>query len=395
MLSSFCLCEPLTSEHEQGCIFGEYTVLEFESACLPLRCALHADTAVRQDSETKVDVAKAESVVRIVGSARTVHRVAAAALALGCGGLAALAAASGDPRVGWRLAAAIACGVLYQAPPFRLSYKGLGEPLCFASFGPLATSAFYLAAASSQGAPAAITPAVSAAAAIVGITTTSILLCSHFHQEKTDLAAGAAASVGRIRGPHPYPFPYPRGRIRGPCPCPYPHPSLRGRIRICGAASAGPHPYPFPRPYPYPIRIRIHGAHPRGARLAPCSLCFMHRWILQLTCTGGSLPTAGKMSPIVRLGVHKGYLALAALVATAPLLAAASAALGALPLPAACAALAATPAAATLVAFVAANRADPTRIFRAKFYAVRWHTATGVLLAAGLALSRVLGVAAL
>lgn len=30
-----------------------------------------------------------------------------------------------------------------QCPPFRLSYRGLGEPLCFAAFGPLATTAFY------------------------------------------------------------------------------------------------------------------------------------------------------------------------------------------------------------------------------------------------------------
>lgn len=42
------------------------------------------------------------------------------------------------------LGAAIAMGYLYQGPPFRLSYKGLGEPLCFAAFGPLATTAFYL-----------------------------------------------------------------------------------------------------------------------------------------------------------------------------------------------------------------------------------------------------------
>ena len=27
----------------------------------------------------------------------------------------------------------------------RLSYKGLGEPLCFLAFGPLATSAFFVA----------------------------------------------------------------------------------------------------------------------------------------------------------------------------------------------------------------------------------------------------------
>ena len=30
-----------------------------------------------------------------------------------------------------------------SCPPFRLSYQGLGEPLCFAAFGPLATTAFY------------------------------------------------------------------------------------------------------------------------------------------------------------------------------------------------------------------------------------------------------------
>ena len=32
-----------------------------------------------------------------------------------------------------------------QMDACRLSYKGLGEPLCFLAFGPLATSAFYVA----------------------------------------------------------------------------------------------------------------------------------------------------------------------------------------------------------------------------------------------------------
>ena len=32
----------------------------------------------------------------------------------------------------------------------RLSYKGLGEPLCFLAFGPLALGAFYLAQVSTH-----------------------------------------------------------------------------------------------------------------------------------------------------------------------------------------------------------------------------------------------------
>ena len=43
------------------------------------------------------------------------------------------------------LGLAVFGGYAYQGPPFRLSYKGLGEPICFAAFGPLATGAFYLA----------------------------------------------------------------------------------------------------------------------------------------------------------------------------------------------------------------------------------------------------------
>lgn len=40
--------------------------------------------------------------------------------------------------------------LLFQCPPFRLSYQGLGEPLCFAAFGPFATTAFYLLQGSSR-----------------------------------------------------------------------------------------------------------------------------------------------------------------------------------------------------------------------------------------------------
>ena len=107
-----------------------------------------------------------------------------------------LQAVHGDPRISIMLGVAIVMGYVYQGPPFRLaclpmrlltafhsgyhstsmcvafccmlveitvednvssgmlaesncicrwSYKGLGEPLCFVAFGPLATCAFYLA----------------------------------------------------------------------------------------------------------------------------------------------------------------------------------------------------------------------------------------------------------
>ena len=36
-------------------------------------------------------------------------------------------------------------GYLYQGPPFRLGYQGLGEPLCWIAFGPLAYSAALIA----------------------------------------------------------------------------------------------------------------------------------------------------------------------------------------------------------------------------------------------------------
>lgn len=39
---------------------------------------------------------------------------------------------------------------------------------------------------------------MAAAAAVVGLTTTAILLCSHLHQEATDRAAGKLSPVVRF-----------------------------------------------------------------------------------------------------------------------------------------------------------------------------------------------------
>jgi hypothetical protein len=88
-----------------------------------------------------------------------------------------------------------------RGPPFRLSYKGLGKPICFTAFGPLAVGAFYLALAAGTGgsvwmglppAPSLAQTGVMGAAAPVGLTTTAILFSSHFHQEDGDREVGLA-----------------------------------------------------------------------------------------------------------------------------------------------------------------------------------------------------------
>lgn len=226
--------------------------------------------------------------MRLTGSVRTVHTMATTALLFGGSGLAAMALAAGGSggfTITCLLAAALMCGVLYQAPPFRWSYKGRGEPLCFVSFGPLATCGFYLAAvAAGAASPSAgtlglssISPAALVASILVGCTTTAILFCSHFHQETTDRAAG-------------------------------------------------------------------------------------------------------KQSPIVRLGTARAAKALRlgvlATYATATLAAVA----GALPLTVCAAALAAAPIARAMLEFVTANHGNPAVVFKAKFFATRWHAAHGLLL---------------
>jgi 1,4-dihydroxy-2-naphthoate octaprenyltransferase len=119
----------------------------------------------------------------ITCSREGVLQVAYLFLLAGFCGLVRVALEVGDIRVTALLTAAIACGYVYQCPPFRLSYKGLGEPLCFVAFGPLATTAFYLAQASKLGA-LPVTQTIIGASIIVGITTSLILFCSHFHQVK-------------------------------------------------------------------------------------------------------------------------------------------------------------------------------------------------------------------
>ncbi|CAA7401640.1 unnamed protein product [Spirodela intermedia] len=145
------------------------------------------------DSVTGVDEKKKESVVNMIGSREAIHVAANISLAFGLVGLILACVESGDIRSVFLLFSSIFCGYIYQCPPFRLGYQGLGEPLCFAAFGPFATTAFYL----SQGGRTLSGPVLSASL-LVGLTTTLILFCSHFHQIEGDQAVGKMSPLVRI-----------------------------------------------------------------------------------------------------------------------------------------------------------------------------------------------------
>ncbi|KAL2490975.1 dihydroxy-1 [Abeliophyllum distichum] len=88
------------------------------------------------------------------------------------------------------------CGYIYQCPPYRLSYQGLGEPLVFVAFGPFITNAYYLLQRTTCELP--ITNTVISASILVGFTTSLILFCSHFHQIKDDKAVGKISPLVRL-----------------------------------------------------------------------------------------------------------------------------------------------------------------------------------------------------
>ena len=141
------------------------------------------------DDETGVDKYKFHSVVALTGNKTTVSRVAYFSLFLGLIIILILALNS---KITVLFLVLVCCllGYLYQGPPFRLGYKGLGEPLCWIAFGPLATAAALIV----------ITPKSDLGtipwdtALIVGagpaMATTLVLFCSHFHQIYQDAAVG-------------------------------------------------------------------------------------------------------------------------------------------------------------------------------------------------------------
>lgn len=144
------------------------------------------------DSETGIDVNKAHSVVNLTGNKSLVFGIANLCLGMGISGIFVLAWWQQDLTVLGLVLICCFLGYTYQGPPFRFGYLGLGEIICFFTFGPGAVSAAYYAQTQTfSGHNLAIS-------SIVGISTSIILFCSHFHQVEDDLAAGKRSPIVRL-----------------------------------------------------------------------------------------------------------------------------------------------------------------------------------------------------
>lgn len=144
------------------------------------------------DAETGIDVHKYHSLVQLTGNKSLVYQVANGALALGLAGIGWICWQNHSLVVAGIILLACFLGYIYQAPPWRLGYQGLGEILCFFSFGPLAVSAAYYSQTQS------VEPVVWWVAVPVGLSISLVLFCSHFHQVADDLAAGKFSPVVRL-----------------------------------------------------------------------------------------------------------------------------------------------------------------------------------------------------
>jgi 1,4-dihydroxy-2-naphthoate octaprenyltransferase len=152
------------------------------------------------DADTGVDDrGKPHSVVHLTGRRDRVAVLANAAL-LGGLLLMGLVALRSSPAVLPLVLACCGLGYLYQGPPFRLGYRGLGEPLCWVAFGPCATAAALLALAPAP--PSGAGPIPWTTALVLGsgpaLATTLVLFCSHFHQVEEDAAHGKRSPVVRL-----------------------------------------------------------------------------------------------------------------------------------------------------------------------------------------------------
>ncbi|MGK7939106.1 MAG: 2-carboxy-1,4-naphthoquinone phytyltransferase [Crocosphaera sp.] len=144
------------------------------------------------DAETGIDKNKAHSIVNLTGNKSLMFWLANTFLILGILGIFLIAWWQKDITVLVIILLCCALGYSYQGPPFRLGYQGLGEIICFFTFGPMAIAAAYYSQTQ------AFSWSILTSGTLIGISTSIILFCSHFHQVADDIAAGKRSPIVRL-----------------------------------------------------------------------------------------------------------------------------------------------------------------------------------------------------
>ncbi|MGK7946344.1 MAG: 2-carboxy-1,4-naphthoquinone phytyltransferase [Microcystaceae cyanobacterium] len=144
------------------------------------------------DADTGIDKNKHHSIVNLTGNKSLMFWLSNLLLVLGFLGILAIDWWLKDWTVLGIIILCCGLGYSYQGPPFRLGYQGLGEIICFICFGPLAIAASYYSQTK------LISPNILPTGILIGISTSIILFCSHFHQVEDDLAAGKKSPIVRL-----------------------------------------------------------------------------------------------------------------------------------------------------------------------------------------------------
>jgi len=144
------------------------------------------------DADTGIDKHKHHSLVNLTGKKNLILAIANICLVIGIGLVLSISWQQQDFSVVAVIGLCCFLGYTYQGYPFRFGYQGWGEVISFFCFGPLAVSAAYYSQTQSFSITALL------ASAIIGITTSVILFCSHFHQLEDDLAAGKRSPIVKL-----------------------------------------------------------------------------------------------------------------------------------------------------------------------------------------------------
>ena len=153
------------------------------------------------DSSTGIDKFKFHSVVNLIKNKKIIFLIAYLSLIIGLLIIYDISTYTSF-NVLFLVCGCCILGYLYQGPPFRLGYLGLGEPLCWIAFGPLAHSAALIALDPFNN---DLLPWKESLILGSGpsLAITLVLFCSHFHQIKEDKKFGKNSPlvfIGAKRG---------------------------------------------------------------------------------------------------------------------------------------------------------------------------------------------------